>query len=103
MCGQPTAYNAYATLPYTNPLFMGFSRSQNVNKEIVISAMAEIWKELPSLLEEFFLCFCHHRMAEMSETKQSEVELLSHRRYKVVAWNAIRGQCYGWNYTRYGG
>ena len=82
---------------------MGFSRSQNVNKEIVISAMAEIWKELPSLLEEFFLCFCHHRMAEMSETKQSEVELLSHRRYKVVAWNAIRGQCYGWNYTRYGG
>lgn len=36
MCGQPTAYNAYATLPYTNPLFMGFSRSQNVNKEIII-------------------------------------------------------------------
>ena len=35
MCGQPTAYNAYATLPYTNPLFMGFSRSQNVNKEII--------------------------------------------------------------------
>lgn len=34
MCGQPTAYNAYATLPYTNPLFMGFSRSQNVNREI---------------------------------------------------------------------
>ena len=74
-----------------------------VIKEIVISAMAEIWKELPSLLEEFFLCFCHHRMAEMSEAKQSEVELLSHRRYKVVARNAIRGQCYGWNYTRYGG
>lgn len=36
MCGQPTAYNTYATLPYTNPLFMGFSRSQNVNKEIII-------------------------------------------------------------------
>lgn len=34
MCGQPTAYNTYATLPYTNPLFMGFSRSQNVNKEV---------------------------------------------------------------------
>ena len=34
MCGQPTAYNIYATLPYTNPLFMGFSCSQNVNKEI---------------------------------------------------------------------
>jgi len=37
MCGQPTAYNTYATLPYTNPLFMGFSCSQNVNKEIIIS------------------------------------------------------------------
>ena len=31
MCGQPTAYNTYATLPYTNPQFMGFSRSQNVS------------------------------------------------------------------------
>lgn len=35
MCGQPTAYNTYATLPYTNPLFMGFSCYQNVNKEII--------------------------------------------------------------------
>lgn len=35
MCGQPTAYNTYATLSYTNPQFMGFSRSQNVNKEII--------------------------------------------------------------------
>lgn len=31
MCGQPTAYNTYATLPYTNPLFMGFSCYQNDN------------------------------------------------------------------------
>lgn len=35
MCGQPTAYNTYATLPYTNLLFLGFSCSQNVNKEII--------------------------------------------------------------------
>lgn len=34
MCGQSTAYNTYATLPYTNPIFMGFSCSQNVLKEI---------------------------------------------------------------------
>ena len=34
MCGQPTAYNTYATLPYTNPLFMGFSGYLNVNKEV---------------------------------------------------------------------
>lgn len=31
MCGQPTAYNTYATMPTTNPLFMGFSGYQNVN------------------------------------------------------------------------
>lgn len=35
MCGQPTAYNTYATLPVTNPLFQGFSSYLNVNKEII--------------------------------------------------------------------
>ena len=33
--GQFSAYNTYATLPNTNPLFPGFSRYQNVNKEII--------------------------------------------------------------------
>ena len=36
MCGQLTAYNTYATLSYTNPLFLGFSCYQNVNKEIIL-------------------------------------------------------------------
>lgn len=36
MCGQSIAYNIYATLGHTNPLFMGFSRYQNVDKEIII-------------------------------------------------------------------
>lgn len=31
MCGQLTAYNTYATLSYTNPLFLGFSCYQNDN------------------------------------------------------------------------
>mgnify|MGYP004653522509 CR=1 FL=1 len=44
MCGQPTAYNTYATLPYTNPLFMGFSCSQNVNKEIIKSEFTKSQK-----------------------------------------------------------
>ena len=35
MCEQSTAYNTYATMSNTNPQFMGFSRSQNVNKEII--------------------------------------------------------------------
>lgn len=34
MCGQLTAYNTYATLSYTKPLFLGFSCYLNVNKEI---------------------------------------------------------------------
>lgn len=33
MCGQSIAYNIYATLGHTNPLFMGFLGYQNVNKE----------------------------------------------------------------------
>lgn len=32
---QSTIYNRYATLIFTNLVFMGFSRSQNVNKEII--------------------------------------------------------------------
>ena len=35
MCGQSTAYNTYATPPTPNPLFQGFSRYQNVLKEII--------------------------------------------------------------------
>lgn len=35
MCGQSTEYNTYATLPYTDPLFMGFSSYQNILKEII--------------------------------------------------------------------
>ena len=35
--GQSTVYNMYATLLPTNPLFLGFSRYQNVNKEIIIT------------------------------------------------------------------
>lgn len=34
MCGQSIAYNIYATLGHTNPIFMGFLGYQNVNKEI---------------------------------------------------------------------
>ena len=40
MYGQSTTYNTYATLSYTNPLFLGFSCSQNVNKEIIFQ-----WQE----------------------------------------------------------
>lgn len=31
MCRHSPAYNTYATISYTNPLFMGFSGYQNVN------------------------------------------------------------------------
>ena len=44
MCGQSTAYNTYATLSYTNPLFMGFSGYQNVNKEIIFTIQSVLWR-----------------------------------------------------------
>jgi len=53
MCGQSTAYNIYATLAHTNPLFMGFSGYLNVNKEIII--LIEILKKL-RLSGLLFLC-----------------------------------------------
>ena len=37
MCGQSCVQNTYATPPITNPLFQGFSSSQNINKEIIKS------------------------------------------------------------------
>lgn len=44
MCGQLTAYNAYATLSYTNPLFLDFSCYQNVNKEIGFTIQSVLWR-----------------------------------------------------------
>lgn len=41
MCGQLTVYNTYATLSCTNPLFLGFSCYQNVNKEIIFYYILE--------------------------------------------------------------
>ena len=42
MCGQSIAYNIYATLGHTNPLFMGFLGYQNVNKEIIIRTLGTL-------------------------------------------------------------
>ena len=42
MCGQLTAYNTYATMPTIDFLFMGFSCSQNVNKEIIIRTLGTL-------------------------------------------------------------
>ena len=42
MCGQSIAYNIYATLGHTNPLFMGFLGYQNVNKEIMIRTLGTL-------------------------------------------------------------
>ena len=55
MCGQPTAYNIYATLGHTNPLFMGFLGYQNVNKEIICEqSHAKSSREF--ILLELFCC-----------------------------------------------
>lgn len=57
MCEQSTAYNTYATMSNTNPQFMGFSRSQNVNKEIVFTISKRLPKPLQTqCLQGFFLC-----------------------------------------------
>ena len=44
MFGQPTAYNTYATLAYTNPLFIGFSGYTNVLKEIGFTIQSVLWR-----------------------------------------------------------
>ena len=63
MCGQPTAYNTYATLPYTNPLFMGFSGYLNVNKEIIKPNITKNIKPLGNTgFPRGFLCLSLSKM-----------------------------------------
>ena len=57
--GQSTAYNTYATLLPPNPLYQGFSRSQNVNKEIIISAMAECIRRTPEFTRGVLFICCN--------------------------------------------
>ena len=42
--GKSCITNTYATLSTTNPLFQGFSRSQNVNKEIGVTIQSALWR-----------------------------------------------------------
>ena len=58
--GQPLTYDTYATLPIINPLFQGFSRYQNVNKEIILSANRSIQKKSASLLAGLLFCAAIH-------------------------------------------
>lgn len=44
MCGQSIVYNIYATLANANLLFMGFSCSLNVNKEIGFTIQSVLWR-----------------------------------------------------------
>ena len=55
--GQSSVYNTYATPPSPNPLFLGFSRYLNVNKEIILSAELGYTKRaISSLLEDGSFC-----------------------------------------------
>lgn len=58
MCGQSTAYNTYATLSNTNPLFMGFSGYQNVNKEIEKFTIQNIERYIRDVYYTPGLMFC---------------------------------------------
>ena len=75
MCGQSTAYNTYATLPYTNPLFMGFSCSQNVIKEIIFAlamshATVNMKRLRPCLHGAKSFCIYWHRAKPATEMKR---------------------------------
>ena len=67
MCGQLTAYNTYATLSYTNPLFLGFSCYQNVNKEIITKNIKTLGN--PVFSRVFF-------MSEFGERKYINIQNL---------------------------
>lgn len=53
--GKSCVINTYATLLYTNPLFIGFSCSQNVNKEIIQENIKSILHSGTSVLGCFYV------------------------------------------------
>ena len=52
MCKQPTAYNTYAIISYTNPIFMGFSGYTNALKEIGFTIQSVLWVTLRKLCNQ---------------------------------------------------
>lgn len=63
MCVQLTAYNTYATLLYTNPLFIGFPGYSNVLKEIVCENIGYMQKSLKTFCFGGFLHVSNLRTA----------------------------------------
>ena len=52
MCRQSPAYNTYATISYTNPIFMGFSGYTNALKEIGFTIQSVLWVTLRKLCNQ---------------------------------------------------
>ena len=76
MCGQSIAYNIYATLGHTNPLFMGFLGYQNVNKEIIQS---NITKEQISPKTSSFRGFLYIPINLSDTTKTHEISTVTNK------------------------
>ena len=80
MCGQPTVYNTYATLSYTNPQFMGFSRSQNVSFSSQRDNQTEYHKNINPLgnpiFPRGFLCPIVPKMPTCSNADDSSSRFL---------------------------
>lgn len=74
MCGQSIAYNIYATLGHTNPLFMGFLGYQNVNKEII---QPNIEKEQISPKTSSFRGFLYIPINLSDTTKTHEISTVT--------------------------
>ena len=56
--GQSSVYNTYATPPTPNPLFLGFSRYLNVNKEIIQPNIKRTSKPLEIQYFQGFFYIC---------------------------------------------
>ena len=72
MYGKPPAYNTYATLPYTNPLFMGFSGYTNALKE-----SSEYRKEQQTPKIQYFRGFLYIKAEAVESSKTREITLIS--------------------------
>ena len=95
MCGHSTAYNTYATMTTIDPLFMGFSHSQNVLKEIIISTREYFSIFIPEVIRLLGFSILLHFVDFSIITNQiikNRKEFVFHSNYSGVNTNENTGK-----------
>lgn len=109
MCGQLTAYITYATLSYTDSLFLGFSGYTNALKEIIFTIQSVLWRFRKVYYTSEFrfrgVFLLYRKFLKSSEMVYNELEIKNYMTKERMCW--IRHDvvyevfCFGLGYLHY--